>query len=380
MRSVVLDRSLCQVGSIKPVFARESEKLAGFFVLGYLKRRGNVMEGATEELAPWEVPPDEAYWQDLLNEGECSKAPVVFAKERGSNSDVEQNTAEQVTVFSPEETYPHVIDGEPVSWDTFLKYQAEDEPIDLPVVGFNRGGLLIKWNGIVGFVPASQLCEGIPPGNEQMRRKLLAERVGNTLTLKVIEADPDQNRLILSERAARRVQEPDLTLLTTLRSGDICQGKVTNLCSFGAFVDLGGVEGLIHISELSWGRISHPADVLQSGQEIEVYVLNVDQDRGRVGLSLKRLYADPWDTVDSRYETGQVVEGSITNIVNFGVFVRIEDGLEGLIHTSELSDHISASQHAIHEGQVVRVRIVRIDRSRHRMSLSMDPVSDDSFL
>jgi small subunit ribosomal protein S1 len=144
-------------------------------------------------------------------------------------------------------------------------------------------------------------------------------------------------------------------------------------------VDLGGVEGLIHISELSWGRVSHPSDALQSGQEIDVYVLNVDRERGRVGLSLKRLCPDPWHTVESKYEIGQVVEGTITNIVNFGAFVRIEEGLEGLIHTSELSDPASSFQHDIREGEVVRVRIVSIDRPRHRMGLSLAPDPNDGW-
>jgi small subunit ribosomal protein S1 len=153
----------------------------------------------------------------------------------------------------------------------------------------------------------------------------------------------------------------------------VCHGQITNLCTFGAFVDLGGVEGLIHISELSWGRVAHPADVLQSGQEVDVYVLNVDRDQGRVGLSLKRLQPDPWNSVEDRYQVGQVVEGTVTNIVNFGAFVRLEEGLEGLIHASELGGGIMPALHTLREGENVLVRINSIEGSRHRIGLSLEP-------
>ena len=163
-----------------------------------------------------------------------------------------------------------------------------------------------------------------------------------------------------------------LSLLDRLKAGDVCWGRVTNLCAFGAFVDLGGMGGLIHISELSWGRVSHPADMLHSGQEVKVYVLNVDPGRGRIGLSIKRLGSDPWETVDSKFTVGQVVEGTVTNVVNFGAFVRLEEGLEGLIHISELSGPDSPMHWPINEGDSVQVCIMSIDKSRHRMGLSLE--------
>jgi small subunit ribosomal protein S1 len=317
-----------------------------------------------QEPAPWEVPPDEAYWQALLNEGEYDDSaerpstPVFPTEGEAKKDPAAQSVEERAT-----------------DWEIFRTYQAENREVDLAVVGYNRGGLLVNWNGVTGFVPASQLCEGISSGDEAARQEAFSSAVGETLTLKVIEVDPAQNRLILSERAARRVLEPDLSVLDDLSPGDIRRGKVTNLCSFGVFVDLGGIEGLIHISELSWGRVSHPSDVLQSGEETEVYVLNVDPARGRVGLSLKRLYPDPWDTVETRYGIGEVIEGTVTNIVNFGAFVRIEEGLEGLIHNSDWTEDIS--HHSIRAGDVIRVRVVSIDRERHRMGLSMEGTTDD---
>jgi small subunit ribosomal protein S1 len=161
-------------------------------------------------------------------------------------------------------------------------------------------------------------------------------------------------------------------VLDDLHAGEVCEGCVTNLCTFGAFVDLGGIEGLIHISELSWGRVGHPSDVLQSGQAVEVYVLNVDRDQGRIGLSLKRLQPDPWDSVEERYSVDQVVEGIVTNIVNFGAFVRLEEGLEGLIHTSELTGEMMPSLYTLREGESVQVRINSIEGSRHRIGLSLE--------
>jgi small subunit ribosomal protein S1 len=262
--------------------------------------------------------------------------------------------------------------GEPGCWTIFAEYQTEGKLVSLEVESYNRGGLLVRWMDVVGFVPASQLCDGIRYGDEGERLQDLSTRVESSLTLKVIEVDATKNRLILSERAARHIEEPDLNVLDELNPGDVCHGRITNLCTFGAFVDLGGVEGLIHISELSWGRVSHPADVLQSGQEVEVYVLNVDRSQGRVGLSLKRLLPDPWNSVEERYQVGQVVEGEITNLVNFGAFVRLEEGLEGLIHASELGGPSGSGIHSLREGDLVMVRINSIEGSRHRIGLSLD--------
>jgi small subunit ribosomal protein S1 len=224
----------------------------------------------------------------------------------------------------------------------------------------------------LGFVPASQLCDGLRYGDERSRLEDLSTRVGTSLTLRVIEVDATKNRLIFSERAARHIEDPDLAVLDEINDGDVCRGYITNLCTFGAFVDLGGIEGLIHISELSWGRVAHPSDVLQSGQEVEVYVLNVDRGQGRVGLSLKRLQPDPWDRVEERYAVDQIVQGTVTNVVNFGAFVRLEEGLEGLIHASELTGEMMPSLHTLREGENITVRINSIEGGRHRIGLSLE--------
>jgi len=178
--------------------------------------------------------------------------------------------------------------------------------------------------------------------------------------------------LILSERAAQVQPGTRAAVLNNIQPGDVCRGLVTNLCDFGVFVDLGGIEGLIHISELSWGRVGHPRDILNRGETIEVYVMSVDPAQERVALSLKRLRPDPWQTVEDHYRVGQVVEGQVTNVVDFGAFVCIEDGLEGLIHVSELAEgHFLHPRNVVNEGDVVKARILNIDGRARRLGLSL---------
>jgi small subunit ribosomal protein S1 len=244
--------------------------------------------------------------------------------------------------------------------------------VELPVVGYNRGGLLVEWGSLRGFVPASQLVDFPPVVDAQSRRGELVARIGQKLKLRVIELDRIQNRLILSERAAQVQPGTRANVLDTLRRGDICEGRVTNLCDFGAFVDLGGLEGLIHISELSWGRVGHPRDILTRGDTIKVYVMEVNRDRGRVALSIKRLQPDPWETVERRYRVGQMVEGVITNVVDFGAFACVEEGLEGLIHVSELAEgHFLHPRNVVREGERVRACILNIDGQARRLGLSL---------
>jgi small subunit ribosomal protein S1 len=248
------------------------------------------------------------------------------------------------------------------------------ERVELHVTGYNRGGLLVKFGGLQGFVPASQLCELPKDPNNQTRECELACRVGDQLCLRVIEIDHSRNRLILSERAA--ISERDgAALLESLSPGQVRSGRVNSLCGFGAFVDLGGVEGFIHISEFSWGRVNHPSDMLSVGAEMEVYIIDVQPEQSRVALSLKRLQPDPWTLVNDRYSVGDIIEGDVTNVVSFGAFVRIEEGLEGLIHISELAEgNFLHPRNVVEEGDRVRARIIRIDGGTHRLGLSLRQV------
>jgi small subunit ribosomal protein S1 len=254
-------------------------------------------------------------------------------------------------------------------WDEMRRIMDADLVLELPVVGVNRGGLLVDWRTLRGFVPASQLVEStLPP----VQRSPLTDRVGQRLMLRVIELNPQHNRLILSERAAQVEPGERAGLLARLKRGSIVNGVVTNICDFGAFIDLGGVEGLIHISELSWGRVGHPSDLLTRGQNTDVYVLEVSPQAGRVALSLKRLHPDPWESVHLRYRVGEIVEGLVTNVVDFGAFARIEEGLEGLIHVSELAEgHFLHPRNVIAEGQTIRAKILSIDGRSRRLGLSL---------
>ncbi|MCJ7667101.1 MAG: S1 RNA-binding domain-containing protein, partial [Anaerolineae bacterium] len=224
---------------------------------------------------------------------------------------------------------------------------------------------------ITGFIPLSHL-DGLPSGlKEEELREELALRVGQPLRLKIIEVEPERGRLVLSQMALGWIADPQ-GLLENLIPGEVRQGRVIRLCDFGAFVDLGGFDGLLHISELSWHHVEHPSEVLEVGQDMDVYILDVDRERKRVALSLKRLEPDPWSLAAEKYEVGQIVEGTVTKVVDFGAFMRVEEGLEGLIHISELAEGNFLHPHnVVQEGDVVKARILNIDPARKRMGLSL---------
>ncbi len=310
--------------------------------------------------------PDEGYWSALLNEGEFTGTAIPENLEVDDQFDVAGE--------SPFNGYTHPpINVEIGSdWARIQTIADNDEVIDLKVVGYNRGGLLVEWRSLRGFVPASQLNQFPAAANPNTRRDSLVNRIGQTLTLRVIELNPEKNRLILSERAAQAAPGERSHILHKLQIGDTVTGTITNLCDFGAFVDLGGLEGLIHISELSWGRVGHPSDILKRGQDVTAYVLDVNPDEERIALSIKQLYPDPWATVHERYHPGEIVRGVITNVVDFGAFACIEEGLEGLIHISELAEgHFLHPRNVVNEGQTVEARILNIDGKARRLGLSL---------
>ena len=313
------------------------------------------------------VSPDEGYWEALLRDGENGRAASVTNRVStwdGGDSDVPEAPVEPVEVAN--------------QWGDARETMERGTVLELPVIGCNRGGVLVGWNDLRGFVPASHLANLSPSADADERYSELRRLTGAQLRLKIIELDAEQHRFILSERAVRLNEDCRQELLNMLSPGDIRQGRVANLCSFGAFVDLGGVEGLVHVSELSWGRIDHPGDVLEPGQSVEVYVLNVDRERGRVGLSVKRLRPDPWQSVEQRYYIGQVVESVVTNVVDFGAFARVEQGLEGLIHISELAEgSFLHPRNVVQEGDVVTVRVLNIDSEKRRMGLSLRRAGND---
>lgn len=257
-------------------------------------------------------------------------------------------------------------------WKMAADVQTADHVLKLRVTGFNKGGLLVQWQGLQGFVPASQLVDFPQFHVERERMRALAGRQDATLQLKIIEVNEETNRLILSERAAQVNAETRQDLLAHLREGETVRGRVTNLTDFGAFVDLGGVEGLIHISELSWSRVVHPNDIVKPGEEIEVIILNIDPDNARFALSLKRLKRDPWRTAEQRYQAGQLVEGSVSNVTSFGAFVLLEEELEGLIHISELAEGAFLHpRNVVRVGDQVTARVLHVDSAKKRLALSL---------
>ncbi len=264
-------------------------------------------------------------------------------------------------------------------WRNIENLFAEGKVFEGTVTGHNKGGLLVHIGKVQGFVPASQIAYYEHPelqgkSREEFRNGL----IGTKIPLKVIELDRRRNRLILSEKAAldHLRKERKERLLAELQEGEIRHGVVSSLCDFGAFVDLGGINGLIHISELSWGRISHPSEVVRVGEEVDVYVLNVDREEGRIGLSLKRLQPEPWSQIEWKYSIGQLVRGIITNLTEFGAFARLEeDGIEGLIHISELSDEeIAHPKEVVNIGDTLTLKIISIDPDRRRLGLSLRQV------
>lgn len=262
------------------------------------------------------------------------------------------------------------------AWATAQEYFESDKTLRLIVVGYNKGGLLVQWNGLQGFVPASQLIDFPQFHLESERLQALKEWQDSILELKIIEVNPNMNRLIFSERAALVRAEQREDLFSRIHPGDQLEGEITNLTDFGAFVDLGGVEGLIHISELSWSRVIHPSDIVHPGQQVTVRVLNVDRDNGRIALSLKRLKTNPWQTVDSRYKPDQIIEGVVTNVVSFGAFVMVEEELEGLIHISELAEGTFLHpRNVVRKGDRIVARVLEADGAAKRLALSLRGVS-----
>ena len=250
------------------------------------------------------------------------------------------------------------------------------------VTDHNRGGIVVPFGRIRGFIPASQIV-GIPRRlQEDERRKRLAAMVDQTIGLKVIEVDRRRRRLIFSQRRALRAwqEKKREEVMEELREGDVRQGQVTDITGFGAFVDLGGADGLIHVSELSWKRVDNPRDVLKIGDEVEVYVLSVDQDRKRIALSRKKLLPDPWTQVDETYSIGDIVEGRVTRVVDFGAFIELDLGVEGLLHVSEMigTPELKPAD-VVRSGQKLPVKIIRIESRRKRLALSARQIRRDEW-
>lgn len=304
------------------------------------------------EAKHWEEQPDEGYWQLVL--GGTSSTPPA------------QST--QVT-----ENAPPAASG----WVRAESSYAQGETLDLRVIGYNRGGLLVDLGDVRGFVPASQLSNLPRQLADDERIQALARYVDTTLKLKVIEFDRARNRLILSERIVNPPVSRAEQLFAEIQPNEIRQGTVRNITNFGAFVDLGGVEGLIHVSELSWQYVSHPNQILSPGQQIDVFIMEVNREQKRIACSLKRLKPNPWADIATKVKPGDWVSGVVTSVVAFGAFVRIAEGVEGLLHISELAGRdFTHPRDLLQEGQTVQVRVMELEPSQQRMKLSLRPIAE----
>ena len=318
----------------------------------------------------------------LVNVGSKSEGviPPHEMRSLGPEAAARLNVGERVLVYvlqpeTPEGQILLSLDrarGEK-GWRVLQQRFEEGQSFEAQVSGYNKGGLLVNVEGVHAFVPLSQVV-GVRPERVENGESALAQMVGKTLHLKVIEINRRRNRVILSERAALqewRSQQKE-RLLSELREGDIRRGKISSIRSFGVFVDLGGADGLAHLSELSWERNKAPEELFKVGEEIDVYIMKVDQETKKIALSLRRARPEQWEEIVDKYNVGQVVPGVITKLVTFGAFARIDGPVEGLIHVSELVDRrISHPKEVVKEGDIVPLKILRVERDRHRLGLSL---------
>jgi len=369
-------------------------------------RRGDVIEGIIMRADPDGI---------FVNIGHKAEGVVPPAEMRTLDAEAMKNLNlgdEIMTLVVRGETADHPailsIDraiGEE-GWRVLEKALEEEQTLEGKIIGFNRGGAISEVEGVQGFVPMSQLVsvsrahfarndqdaqvttEGaqVDSGVETTdvpKKDPLADDVGKVLQLKVLEVNRGRNRAIFSERQA--VQEErdrqKAKLIAELSEGEVRRGVVTGISTFGAFVDLGGADGLIHISELSWNPVNSPEDVVKIGSEIDVFVLRVDAENNKIALSLRRLQPEPWDTINDRYQSGDIVDATVTKLTNFGAFARVQgDGgaVEGLIHISELSSRmVNHPKEVLGEGDEVKVKILRIEADRRRLGLSLKQAEEE---
>jgi small subunit ribosomal protein S1 len=348
-----------------------------------LPQPGEIRTGMIASISPSQI---------LVSIGAKSEG-VVSGRELDQLTPEERETLKvgqevHVFVINPEDENGNVVLSlkraqEQISWENVEKLVASDTVIDSKVIGFNKGGLIVAVEGLRGFVPSSQISalrrsQSTGETPEQRWQKM----IGQPISVRVIEVDRERRRLILSERAASTESRQSIKerVIDELEEGKVYTGRVTSLANFGAFININGADGLVHLSELSWDHIDHPREVLEVGQEVKVKVINVDKEKKRIGLSVRALQSDPWRSRVEKYSVGQLVEGVITRLTKFGAFARLEGDIEGLIHISEIAEHrIEHPKEVLKEGEVKSLRVIRIDPDQHRIGLSLRKVDSAAF-
>ncbi len=341
-------------------------------------RRGDIREGTIVEATENHVVVDIGFKREgFVREEDLSRL------DEETLAEIEVGATIPVFVLRPtdREGHPVLSIHQARLYEDWLKAEQmmkEGKLYEGEVSGFNRGGLIVRFGKIRGFVPASQVV-GIPRRlSQDERRRRLSEKVGEQIGLKIIEVDRRRRRLIFSQRRALRAwqERQRARLIAELEVGEVRRGTVSDITDFGAFVNLGGADGLIHVSEMSWRRVDNPREVVKVGQELDVYVLNVDAKRKRIALSLKKLEPDPWTLVDEHYQVGQLVEGRVTRALDFGAFIQLDLGIEGLLHVSEMIGTPELRpKDLVQPNEKLLVKVIRIESHRRRIALSSRQVS-----
>ena len=348
-----------------------------------LPQAGEIRKGHIASVSPSQV---------LVSIGAKSEG-LVSAKELEQLSAAEREALEvgqevYVYVISPEDSSGNVVLSlkraqEQISWDNVDRHLEENSVIESKIIGFNKGGLIASVEGLRGFIPSSQVSalrrmQSTGDTPEQRWQKM----IGEPISVRVIEVDRERRRLIISEKAASTESRQSIKerVLEELQEGEVYTGRVTSIANFGAFINVNGADGLVHLSEISWDHIEHPREALEVGQEVKVKVINIDREKKRIGLSIRVLQDDPWKSRLEKYSVGQLVEGVITRLTKFGAFARLEGDIEGLIHISEISENrIEHPKEVLKEGDVKSLRVIRIDPEQHRIGLSLRKVDSAAF-
>jgi small subunit ribosomal protein S1 len=348
-----------------------------------LPKEGEIRSGVVARIGPGEI---------LVSIGTKSEG-IITGREKESipPEELEELQVGQeilVYVLDPEDQNGNVVLSytrarEEHDWLKVEQLLESGEAHEAKIIGYNKGGLIVPVGSLRGFVPASQISvlRKVDSGAETPEQRW-GKMVGDPIRVRVIEVDRERRRLILSERAALQETRETLKdrLLDELVEGSVRTGRVTSLADFGAFVNIDGADGLVHLSEITWDRIQHPNEVLKVGQEVKVRVISMDRDRKRIGLSIRQLLPDPWMVKVEGFKEGQLVEGTVTHLTKFGAFARIGEELEGLIHVSELSEHrVNHPKEVVKEGDVVTMRIIKIDPERRRIGLSLRKVDSPAY-
>ena len=350
---------------------------------GYdMPQRGDIREGTVISVSAQEVIID----LGVKREG-IVPANDLSRLDKETLAEVLEGTTWPVYILQPSDREGNLIVSlsralQEKDWLVAQQMLEKNEMFEAEVSGYNAGGLEVIFGKLRGFVPASHISTLPRTASPDERKAQLAAYVGRNIPLKVVEVDRRRRRLIMSERAAHRrwQREHRKQLLDDLQVGDVRDGVVRSLANFGVFIDLGGADGLVHISELAWFPVTHPSEVLKVGQEVQVKVLRVDKPRERIGLSIKRVQPDPWTHAEEDYHVAELVEAVVTRVTDFGAFVRLRTGVEGLLHVSEMADiRPDHPQSLVAPGDLLLLRVLRIEPDRRRIGLSLRQVSETEW-